>query len=321
MKNNFKTPVLFLIFNRPNTTKKVFEEIRKAKPRELFVASDGHRKNKEGEKEIVEKTRKMVIDMINWDCEVKTLFREKNLGCKYAVSGAIDWFFKNVEEGIILEDDCLPSQSFFWYCQELLEKYRNDKRIMCISGNCFFDQNKFNDFSYYFISLPLIWGWATWKRAWDMHDINMYRYKFFLKEEKINDIFSEKLFKKNFKKIFDEVHGKKIDTWDYQWCFTCLSNSGLTCTPSKNLIKNIGFSRDATHTKNKPKNKDYIFSHEDLSFPLIHQNFIIKNKILEISILKNHYNINIKNSIKNKIIEVIKVTGLLNIYKKIKHRK
>ena len=134
---NLRVPVLFLVFNRFDTTKKVFEEIKRVKPKKLFISSDGPRKDKRKEKEVVEIIRKYLLDEIDWNCEVKTLFRNKNLGCKKAVSFAIDWFFKNVEEGIILEDDTIPNQDFFIFCEKLLEKYKEDERIMHISGNNF----------------------------------------------------------------------------------------------------------------------------------------------------------------------------------------
>jgi hypothetical protein len=167
-----ETSVLFLVFNRLDTTKRVFAEIRKARPKQLFIASDGPRKNKPGEKEIVEKVRKYVLDNIDWKCELKTLFRKKNLGCKYAVSGAIDWFFENVEQGIILEDDCLPSQRFFKFCEELLEKYGDDERIMSISGYNPLGKFEIGE-SYLFSKYPRIWGWATWRRAWIMEDLKL----------------------------------------------------------------------------------------------------------------------------------------------------
>ena len=144
-----KTAVLFLIFNRPDTTKQVFEAIRKSKPPRLYVAADGPRTDKSGEAEKVEQVRRIAMQ-VDWNCEVKTLFREENLGCGKAVSSAITWFFKNEEEGIILEDDCLPNQSFFWFCEELLERYRDDMRIMAVSGDNFQKGLARNEFIYYF---------------------------------------------------------------------------------------------------------------------------------------------------------------------------
>ena len=249
MNNNFKTPILFLIFNRPDTAERVFAEIKKNRPERLFIASDGPRENKEGEKEIVEKTRKMILDMIDWDCEVKTLFREKNLGWKVAVSSAIDWFFEQVEEGIILEDDCLPDQSFFGYCEELLEKYRDDERIMMISGDNFQKEDADMIESYYFSKNIHIWGWATWRRSWQKYDVNMKTYPEFKKQRKMQDIYKSLSLQEYFVSIFDAVFAGKIDTWDYQWEYAIWENNGLNVMPNINLISNIGFGINATHTK------------------------------------------------------------------------
>ena len=155
---NFNVPILFIIFNRPETAERVFSEIKNIKPKELFVAADGPRLNVYGETEKCEKVRE-IIKQIDWECEVKTLFRENNLGCKVAVSSAINWFFENVEEGIILEDDCLPDASFFYFCQSLLEKYRSNDEIAMISGN-HFGTDRIGSFDYYFTRIPHIWGWG-----------------------------------------------------------------------------------------------------------------------------------------------------------------
>lgn len=165
-------PVLLLIFNRPDTTQRVFHEIRGASPLQLFISADGPRENKPGEFEKCQITRD-IVRQVDWDCEVYTNFRDKNLGCKIAVSSAIDWFFENVEEGIILEDDCLPSFSFFRFCEELLEKYRDDERIMQIGGTNLLSEWQRSDDSYYFSKYGAIWGWATWRRAWQYYDVNM----------------------------------------------------------------------------------------------------------------------------------------------------
>ena len=186
--NKFNTPILFLIFNRPDTTFKVFEEIRKIKPAKLYIAADGPRPNVIGEEEKCTASRN-IIKQVDWDCDVKTLFREKNLGCKIAVSSAISWFFENVEEGIILEDDTFPTQSFFWFCQELLDFYRNDSRIMHISGNNFQLGKIRGEGSYYFSKYNHIWGWATWKRAWRFYDVSLNTFPIFVQRKVIKNIF------------------------------------------------------------------------------------------------------------------------------------
>jgi hypothetical protein len=245
--NAFDTPVLFLIFNRPDTTVQVFAAIAKAKPRRLFVVADGPRPEKTGESETCQATRE-IIKRIDWDCEVKTLFRDRNLGCKEAVSSAITWFFEHVEEGIILEDDCLPSDSFFSFCAELLEKYRDDKRVMMISGDNFQDGISRGDASYYFSKIPHIWGWATWRRAWHLYDKEMQSFPTFVKQKGIYHVSPEVDVQNFWLSCFIPAYRGEINTWDYQWVYTILSRDGLSICPQINMVSNIGFGGDATHT-------------------------------------------------------------------------
>ena len=297
------TPVLFLIFNRPDTTQKVFNAIKQAKPKQLFVAADGPREDKEGEKEKCEQTRKL-IEQVDWDCKVKTLFRDKNLGCKIAPSSSIDWFFENVKEGIILEDDCLPSQGFFWFCQELLKKYRNDTRIMIISGNNFQFGRIRGKGSYYFSKYGSTWGWATWRRAWKHYDVNMKNFEEFKKEAQINNIFPIKQQQKYWTKIFQSVYDGKIDTWDYQWAYSRFINNGLSVTPNVNLISNIGFGSNSTHTKDKSS----IFSEMEAReiTDIIHPNFVLADQEADLLISKLCYgNIDIFKRVINKVTKVI----------------
>jgi hypothetical protein len=299
------TPVLFLIFNRPDTTKRVFSEIKKAEPKKLFIAADGPRKDKEGEKEKCEQARKIIKD-VNWDCEVKTLFRDRNLGCKIAVSSAIDWFFKNVEEGIILEDDCLPAQSFFWFCQELLNHYRNDMRIMHISGNNFQFGNKRGKGSYYFSIYPHVWGWATWKRAWEYFNIDMNGFDNFKELEQIKNIFpGVKQQQEYWMNIFQKTFDGDIDSWAYIWAYSCFTNSGLCINPNVNLVSNIGFSKDALHTKDE----DSIFANlktEKIN-ELVHPKFILLNKEADYKTSKMCYgNQIIFNKIGNRIVKLLR---------------
>lgn len=297
------TPVLFLIFNRPNTTQRVFNAIRQAKPKQLFIAADGPRPDKEDEIEKCQKARQIATS-VDWDCEVKTLFRDKNLGCKIAVSSAIDWFFENVEEGIILEDDCLPSQSFFWFCQELLKYYKNDTRVMHISGNNFQFGKMRGEGSYYFSKYTHIWGWATWKRAWKYFDVNMKSFKKFKKEAQINNVFNIKQQKKYWMKIFQRVYDDKINTWDYTWVYTCFINSGLCIMPNINLVSNIGFGIESTHTQGE----NNIFSKmktEEIT-EIIHPEFVLADQ--EADLLTSKLccgNINIFKRIVNKVTRVI----------------
>ena len=246
------TPILFLVFNRPDTTQQVFEVIRKIKPAKLYVAADGPRLYKEGEKEKCEAVRK-IVTQIDWDCELTTLFRERNLGCGKAVSEAITWFFEHVEEGIILEDDCLPAESFFNYCTELLHKYRNDEKIMHIGGSNFQNGIKRGSGDYYFSSIPHIWGWATWKRAWDKYDFTLNGYYDNDCIEMLNNLYRKNHIINYWINIFNAMSKGMIDTWDYQWYYTLLENYGMSISPNINLVSNIGFGIDATHTIEKKK--------------------------------------------------------------------
>lgn len=270
-----KTAVLLMVFNRIGTTKQVFEAIRLAKPPRLYIAADGARENKEGEADKVKQVRKYIMDRIDWECKVSTLFREKNLGCKYAVSGAINWFFENEEMGIILEDDCLPSQSFFWFCQELLNKYRHDTRVMHIAGMTYVNKkDNPNKYSYRFVRVGGIWGWATWRRAWQLYELNMETFLQAKKERIFNDLFiGEPKIGNLYKKWFDKAFGNNY-TWDYQWTYTKLINSSLNIMPSKNLVLNIGHgTSEATHTGIKDKRYSNMELYE-LEFPLIHPKFM-----------------------------------------------
>ena len=243
-----KTAVLFLIFKRLDTTKKVFEEIKKAKPLRLYVAGDGPRENIKDEEEKVKMVRDYVLNNIDWKCEVKTLFRDKNLGCGKAISEAITWFFQNEEQGIILEDDCVPSQSFFWFCEELLEKYKNEKRIGMICGGNFQDGVKRGDADYYFSIYNHIWGWASWQDRWGKYDFEL---KTFNNVEFIKEVFKTKKEIKYWIYIFKKMKNREINSWAYQWTLVNFKNKWLTIIPNVNLISNIGFSEDATHTIGK----------------------------------------------------------------------
>lgn len=246
----FSTPVLFLIFNRPDTTARVFQRIREIKPRHLFISADGPRAHKIHEKELCDAARKVVAN-VDWECDVKTNFREENAGCKISVSSGITWFFKNVEEGIILEDDCLPEISFFYFCETLLAYYRDDERIMHIGGANFQDGNTRGNGSYYFSNINHIWGWATWKRAWGKYDVGVSSYPELLRQDMLPHLFTNPKMEKFWEKRFELAYNGKIDTWDIQWQYTMSVNHGLAVIPNQNLVANIGFDAAATHTTDK----------------------------------------------------------------------
>jgi len=257
-----------LVFNRPELTKRVFEIIRKIKPTKLFIAADGPRLDREGEIEKCEEVRK-IATQIDWDCELITLFRDENLGCGKAVSQGISWFFEHVEEGIILEDDCLPDLSFFRFCEELLAYYRNDDIIMSISGsNILGYPYKKNEQSYFF-GHGGIWGWATWKRAWAKYDFKMHQWSNPLIKKLLQEGLQSKEWYDYYFQMFDATYKGELDTWDIQWLYTILISKGLCINPSVNLVKNIGFGDFATHTIDST-NILAKLSSENMKFPLKH---------------------------------------------------
>ena len=265
------TPVLFLVFNRLDTTKQVFQEIRQAKPPRLYIASDGARVSNEGDARNVSAVRDYIIENIDWECEVKTLFRDRNLGCKYSVSGAITWFFEHEENGIILEDDCLPSQSFFWFCEELLEKYKNDLRVWHIGGTNPVDSNCVSS-EYYFSEYNRIWGWASWRRAWAVYDVKIKDWPAVSKTGVLEHLLGNSESKK-FTNLMGKVFDGEIDTWDYQWLLLRLLH-GKAIIPKVNLISNIGFGQDATHTFDEDSLLANIEKGEIL-FPLKHPQYFL----------------------------------------------
>jgi len=211
----------------------VFEAIRQAQPARLYIAADGPREGRAGETDLCEQTRKVALE-VDWPCQVTTLLRNENLGCKKAVSSAIDWFFEHEPEGIILEDDCLPARDFFRFCDELLEKYRDDPRVGSITGDNFISATWRPDESYYFSRFSHIWGWATWRRAWANYDVTMADWpnlgSRFIKTEVFAGNNQAAAY---WSGVFDKVHKGEIDTWDYQWVFACFKNNWLSCIPGK----------------------------------------------------------------------------------------
>lgn len=276
MNDNFETPVLFLIFNRPETTKRVFEVIRQIKPKQLFVAADGPRKDRTGEKGKCEEAKQIV--KVDWECKINTLYREDNLGCKRAVSSSIDWFFKQVDRGIILEDDCLPDLTFFKFCEELLEYYKDDKRISMIGGAFFGKERMQIPYSYYFSKCFHIWGWASWRRAWNSYDLKMEKWGKVKNTEWLEkNLHSNRRNFKYWNDAFEGVYSGRIDTWDYQWVFSCMLNDTLSIIPKYNLVRNIGFGKDSTHTSEE-KIPQYIKGYvEKMEFPLIHPDYIVRS--------------------------------------------
>ena len=271
-----KTPVVLLIFNRPDTTAQVFESIRQAQPPKLLVVADGPRPDRPGEAEKCTAAR-AIIKQVDWPCEVLTNYAETNLGCGRRVSSGLDWVFDTVEEATILEDDCLPHPTFFRFCEELLEKYRNDERVMHISGSNFQFGRKRGEASYYFSRYPHGTGWASWRRAWQFFDVDLKLWesadnrKIFLRD------FNAPAERKFWELILNLIKCGKLNTvWDYQWAFACITQHALGITPNVNLISNIGFGMDATHTVRA----DDVVANLPISimeFPLVHPHVFMRD--------------------------------------------
>jgi hypothetical protein len=284
-----EVPILFLVFNRPDATAQVMDAIRAARPERLYIAADGPRDGKPGEAERCAEVRGLATQ-VDWPCEVGTLFRECNLGCRDAVSSAITWFFEQEPEGIILEDDCVPSLSFFPYCAELLARFRNDERIMCITGNNFQRDMNGYPYSYYFSKYNHIWGWATWRRAWRCYDDTMKLYPEYVDYNSFKSLSCSRDFFDYWKGELEKVYHRTLDTWDYVWMFACWANSGLTCTPRVNLVSNIGFGPDAAHCRDSNSSSSNL-SRFDIEIPLRHPPLIVRNADADMHVTENVFNI------------------------------
>ena len=296
----FKTPILLIIWKRPKATYKLLQVLKKQKPIKIYIACDGPKKNDLDNLNKVKITRDLIKREIDWNTSIETLYSEENLGCKYGVSKAISWFFENENEGIILEDDCIPHPDFFEYCEILLEKFREDERIWCISGSNHVGKKIGNE-SYFFSRYNHCWGWASWKRCWKHYDPEMSLWPKY---------FSSKLLKTNFpnrkeyyywKSFFSKFYNGGCDsTWDYQWLFCSLINNGLSVIPNTNLVDNIGFDSDATHTKigKSPIKLNNLKAGKSGILPIIHPEFIVRSeladRIVEIKNFSGPYFLTIK---------------------------
>ena len=249
-----RSPVLFLIFNRPETTGRVFEAIRQARPPRLYIAADGPRPGKEGEEEHCLQARN-IATAVDWPCEVKTLFRARNLGCRHAPASAISWFFKHEPEGVILEDDVLPHPDFFPFCDTLLEQYRDTPAVMQITGNNFQLGVRRGTASYYFSRFGHIWGWASWARAWNLCDIAMPGHREFMRDEfPARNTLSgggglPPEAGEHFTAAFRKIDRGSLDAWDYSWQYCLFRHNGLTATPNHALVENIGFGGGTHYAK------------------------------------------------------------------------
>jgi hypothetical protein len=272
----FQTPVALFIFNRPETTEKVFEAIRKAKPPIFLVIAEGPCELKVGEAEKCAATR-AIIDRVDWDCKVLKNYAEVDIGCRLRISSGLNWVFDTVEEAIILEDDCVPHPTFFRFCQELLNYYRNNQRIGSISGqNVQFGRNR-TEHSYYFSRYFHCWGWASWRRAWQHFDLDMRLWPEVRDRNLLKDILEDPKPVKDWTRTFQMAYEKKLDSWGFPWMLNCWIQNYLTIVSNVNLISNIGHGVGATHTTDESSEYSNM-PVEAVPFPLKHPSFIVRNR-------------------------------------------
>lgn len=275
--------VLLVVWNRPWETRRALDAIRAARPARLFVAGDGPRgATDEGP---VSEVREIVDAMVDWPCELRTNYSPTNQGCRIGVTRAIDWFFSEVEEGIILEDDCVASPDFFSFCDEMLERYRYSDRVMHVAGDNTARVKIEQDWSYCFVRYPHIWGWATWRRAWAAYDRELSKWAAFRDSGQLSDLFPEIDERQTWVPIFDRLHDEgQPDTWDWQWAATCMMADGLAVQPTANLVSNVGFNERATHTRKENSRSN--MEHEAV-FPLRHPPVVYRHRDAERQIFLN----------------------------------
>lgn len=244
-----RSPVALFLFNRPESTRRVFDAIARARPERLLVVADGPRVDRPGEPALCSAAR-AVVDAIDWPCRLQTNFSAVNLGCKQRIASGLDWVFSQADRAIILEDDCLPAPDFFAFCDELLERYRNDARVHMLRGSNFLGRRRGTD-SYYFSQFYNIWGWASWARAWAHYDVDMRRWPELRDSGWLEQRLVHPAMVRLVRHFFDETHAGRVDTWDYQWLLAGWLLDAVAAVPAMNLISNIGHGAGATHTANQ----------------------------------------------------------------------
>lgn len=279
----FQVPILLISFNRADNSRRVLEQIRKVRPKELYLAFDGPRKTVPEDAEKCKECRKIVKE-VDWECNIHTLLREENVGCGFGPSGAITWAFETAKELIILEDDCLPSLSFFSFCEELLERYRNDKRVWIISGLSIHPETSFfGEYDYLFSHYAHTWGWATWSDRWGEFDMHMKDAPIFINQKIAYDVFEShqtaKRFTRRFQKVYDNIEQEVKHSWDTQWDYARIKNSSSDIVPKINLITNIG-DADGTHTSKGSSASRLLVG--EFSDPIRHPKFVVRNKRYDI---------------------------------------
>lgn len=303
----FSVPILLLVFNRPDLTSQVFDAIRRIRPQRLYISADAPRINSQSDKSLCDQVRHIVTN-VDWPCELNTQFFSVNQGCRDGEALGMQWFFSHEHEGIVLEDDTLPTHSFFPYAQTLLERYRDNSRIFTISGNCYLPPSHSGDSSYFFSRYADFWGWAGWRRSWETYDRFITDFPSWRLRDGLLDIFPSHQDVRTFwYDIFDRVHREKVDTWDYQMLFNIWSNSGFSIMPSVNLVRNLGFRSDGTHTTSSSlpswlNNARF----GDLSWPLLHPADICVNSQYDYSFFRSIF----LKSRRHSLADLLRMSGL-----------
>jgi hypothetical protein len=267
-----------LIYNRPELTRSAMERIRAARPPRLLVVADGPRTDRPEDFDQCARAREAAAE-VDWPCEVDKNYASENLGCARRVSGGLDWAFSLVEEAIVLEDDCLPDETFFPYCQGLLARFRTDVRVMAVSGDNFQLGRRRTPYSYYFSRYPHCWGWATWRRAWEHFDFEMKLWPEFRDGRRLNDLFGNARVVRHWTRVFEQTADGTLDSWAYRWTFACWAQGGLSILPAVNLVSNVGFGDGATHTTRRSLFEN--LPAERIALPLRHPPFILRDAVAD----------------------------------------
>ncbi|WP_080237117.1 hypothetical protein [Spirosoma rigui] len=300
-----ETPVLLIIFNRPDITRKTVEQIKKVKPKRLYIAADGPRSDKPDDLAKCQKTRS-ITEQIDWACELKTLFHEVNKGCGYGPVAAIDWFFSEVEFGIILEDDCIPDESFFYFCEELLTRFKDDHNVSMIAGTNPFVKWKAAHTSYMFSNMAFSWGWATWQRSWHTFDYTAEKWSTEPVQRAVKQHLKRNKFYIHFKEEFNHYFKEeRQDVWDMQWLFARFQNQSYSIIPTQNLISNVGFTEDSTHTFDESINIAHL-NHQPISFPLTHPKMVKTNTFFEWYLFERFINPKPRSFVKKVLLKILK---------------
>lgn len=292
------TPVAFIIFNHPESTRQVFEAIRAARPRQLFIIADAPRPDRPDD---IPKcaAAKAIVEEVDWPCEVLKNYSDENMGCGLRPASGIDWVFKQVETAIILEHDCLPHPTFFPYCTELLEYYQDNSNIMHISGNNYQFGRQRGEASYFYSRHTHIWGWATWRRAWQHYNYHIAQWPDLRSTDWLDTLLDTPDAIAYWQKIFDDMYSGEIETWDYQWTFACWQHQGLSILPQVDLVANIGFHAEAVNTLRKNQYANVLLS--EMKFPLHHPSEIIRNRHADIFVQRSKFNLDIWSRLRRKL--------------------